>query len=49
VRKPGLFQSWREALIKLSLAVVFIVCIGSLALWALGLLDGVAAPGKPQW
>jgi hypothetical protein len=49
MRKPGLFQSWQEAVIKLTLAVVFAVCIGSLALWALGLLDEVAAPGKPQW
>lgn len=47
--KPGMFRNWREALVKLSLAVVFVVCIGSLILWALGLLDGPWRPGPPQW
>jgi hypothetical protein len=36
--KPGLFQSWKEAAIKLSLAVIFAVCIGTLVLWALGIV-----------
>ena len=37
-KKPGMFDSWQECLIKLSLAVVFVACVGSLALWAMGLL-----------
>jgi hypothetical protein len=36
--KPGLFRSYGEAMVKLSLAVVFIACIGALALWAMGAL-----------
>jgi len=37
--KPGLFQSWKEAAIKLSLLVLFVVCIGTFVLVAVGKLN----------
>jgi hypothetical protein len=36
--KPGMFRNWKEAAIKISLLVLFVVCIGTLALWALGIV-----------
>jgi hypothetical protein len=37
--KPGLFQSWKEAAIKLALLVLFVVVIGNFLLVAAGKLN----------
>ena len=37
--KPGMFSNWKECLIKLSVMVLWVVCVGSMALWAMGKLS----------
>jgi hypothetical protein len=37
--KPGMFSNWKECIIKLSVMVLWVVCVGSMVLWAMGKLS----------